>query len=102
MRIEVVGRNLPVTDAIREHAETKAAKLPRYFDGVQLVTLRLSREDHHHHGSFEVELVVDVEKHPDFVTHAKGEDLYAAIDDAVQKSSRQLTDFKEKLKLGKR
>jgi len=102
MRIEVVGRNLDVTDAIRGHAEAKAGKLPRYFDGVQLVTLRLSRENHQHHGKFEVELVVDVEKHPDFVTHSSAEDLYAAIDEAVQKSSRQLTEFKEKLKTGKR
>ncbi|MEX2218556.1 MAG: ribosome-associated translation inhibitor RaiA [Phycisphaerales bacterium] len=102
MRIDVVGRNLEVTDAIREHAEAKAAKLPRYFDGVQQITLRLSRQDHQHTGAFDVELVVDVQKHADFVAHATGEDLYAAIDQAVQKSTRQLTDFKEKLKLGKR
>jgi putative sigma-54 modulation protein len=102
MRIEVVGRNLEVTDAIREHAESKAAKLPRFFDGVQLVTFRLSREDHKHQGNFGVELVVDVEKHADFVSHAAEEDLYAAIDSAIQKSCRQLADFKEKLKMGKR
>ena len=102
MRIEVVGRNVEVTDAIRHHAETKAEKLPRYFDGVQLVTFRLSRQDHHHHGKFDVELVVDVEKHADFVTHASDDDLYAAIDASVQKSSRQLADFKERLKNGHR
>ncbi len=102
MRIEVIGKNLQVTDAIRKHAETKAARLPRFFDGVQLITFRLSREDHHTHGLFRVELVVDVEKHEDFVCHEDHQDLYLAIDGAVQKSSRQLTDFKEKLKLGKR
>ena len=102
MRIEVIGRNLDVTNAIREHAEAKAAKLPRYFDHIQQITFRLSPEDHHHKGSFRVELVVDVEKHDDFVSHASHEDLYTAIDQAVQKASRQLTDFKEKLKLGKR
>ena len=102
MRIEVVGRNLAVTDAIREHAETKAAKLPKFFDGVQQITFRISRENHSHRGRFDVELVVDVEKHDDFVTHSTAEDLYAALDDAVQKSSRQLTEFKERLKQGKR
>ena len=102
MRIEVVGRNLQVTDAIRDHAEGKAQKLPRYFDGIQLITFRLAREDHQHHGNFGVELVVDVEKHEDFVAHATGEDLYGAIDAAVQKASRQLADFKERLKTGKR
>ena len=102
MRIEVIGRNLSITDPIREHAEAKAAKLPKFFDGVQLITFRISREGSQTHGDFGVELVVDVEKHDDFVSHATHEDLYAAIDAAVQKSSRQLTDFKEKLKMGKR
>jgi putative sigma-54 modulation protein len=102
MRIEVVGRNLEVTDAIRQHAEEKAGKLPKYYDGVQQVTFRISRLDHQHHGRFGVELQVDVEKHDDFVSHAEDEDLYAAIDAAVNKGVRQLSDFKERLKTGKR
>jgi len=103
MRIEVIGRNgLAVTDAIREHAEAKAQKLPRFFDRIQQITFRVARNHHHTHGAFDVELVVDVEKHDDFVSHASDPDLYAAIDAAVQKSSRQLADFKEKLKMGKR
>ena len=102
MRIEVVGRNLEVTEAIRQHAEAKAAKLPRFFDGVQQVVIRIGREDHQHRGLFGVELTVDVEKHPDFVANCTDEDLYKCIDAAVQKAARQLTDFKEKLKLGKR
>jgi len=104
MRTEVIGRNgLAVTDAIREHAESKAAKLTKFFDRIQLITFRLARHSNHHtHGSFDVELVVDVEKHDDFIVHTSDEDLYAAIDAAVQKSSRQLSDFKEKLKMGKR
>ena len=102
MRIDVVGRNIDVTDAIREHAEQKAEKLPRYFDGVQQITVSLSKEDHHQHGNYDAELVIDVEHHDDFIAHARGEDLYAIIDQAVQKGVRQLTDFKEKLKLGKR
>lgn len=102
MRIEVIGRNLEVTDAIREHAEKKAAKLPRFFDRVQLITFRLAKADHYQAGMYDVELVVDVEKHADFVARAQGPDLYAAIDQAVQKSARQLTDFKERLKTEKR
>ena len=102
MRIEVVGRNLEVTAAIREHAAAKAAKLSKYFDGIQLITLRLSKEDHQHRGKFGVELVIDVEKHEDFVSHEVGEDLYGAIDAVMQKGSRQVSEFKEKLKKAKR
>lgn len=102
MRTEVVGRNVEVTDAIRGFAETKADKLHKYYDGVQLITWTLSRVDHAQRGLFEVELVIDVEKHDDFIAHAQGEDLYATIDLALGKGVRQLTDFKEKLKMGKR
>jgi putative sigma-54 modulation protein len=102
MRVDVLGRNLEVTPAIRTHAESKAEKLHRHFNGVQMVTFRLAREDHKHHGEFGVELVIDVVKGTDIVCHVKGEDLYALIDQVVQTGSRQLTEFKEKLRDGKR
>ena len=102
MRIDVVGLNIEVTDAIREHAEAKAGKLIKFFDGVQQIVFRLSREDHQHHGTYGVEVVVDAVKNKDFVSRAQGEDLYAAIDLAVQRASRQVADFKERLRDVKR
>lgn len=100
MRIEVVGRDVEITDAIRQHAETKAGKLTKYFDGVQQITFTITRPDHAHRGPYDVELIVDVVKHDDFISHAQDADLYAAIDMAVQKGTRQLTEFKEKLRPG--
>lgn len=100
MRVEVVGRQVHVSDAVRAHAESKVEKLTRYFDGIQLITCAISKPDHHH--LFRVELVVDVEKGDDLVSHADNEDLYTALDLAVGKSQRQLTDYKERLKQGKR
>lgn len=98
MRIDVIGRNIEVTDAIRTYAETKAGKLPKYYDGLQQITVTLSKPNAHHTSDFEAELVLDVEKHADFVSHAKGPDLYAAIDLVAEKGERQLRDFKERLK----
>lgn len=100
MRVDVVGRGIDVTDAIREYAEDKVAKLTRYFDRTQQITLTLTKADHH--GNFDVEIVTDVEKHDAFVASAQGDDLYGAIDHASQRASRQLTDFKEKHKMGNR
>ena len=100
MRVDVVGLDVEVTDPIREHAEEKAAKLTRYYDAVQQITVRLRKpEQHTNHPVYEVEVTAAVEKHDDFVATATGDDLYLAIDGAVQKASRQLTDFKEKLKI---
>jgi ribosome-associated translation inhibitor RaiA len=45
-----------------------------------------------------VEVVVDVVKHKDFVSSQSGPDLYACIDECVDKAQRQLRDFKEKLR----
>lgn len=99
MRIDVTGRNLEVTDAIRQYAESKVGKLLRYYDHIQQITVRLEQAKHQ---EFQTEIVVDVEHHEDFVSHAKADDLYASVDLATDKSVRQLTDFKERLKLGKR
>ena len=48
-------------------------------------------------GEFTCEIAVDVVKHKDFISHATAKDLYAAIDECVDKAQRQVHDFKEKL-----
>ncbi len=101
MRINVIGRNIEVTPAIREYAETKAGKLTKYFDGLQQVTVTLSRVNAHATSDFDAELVLDVEKHKDFVSHASNKDLYAAIDLVSEKGERHLREFKEQLKQNK-
>ena len=101
MRVDVIGRGIEVTDAIRTYADQKAGKLTKYYDGPQLVPVPLPRASAHHNTDFDVELVLDVEKHDDFVSHAKGPDVYAAIDIVLEKGERQLRDFKEKLKQSK-
>jgi ribosomal subunit interface protein len=99
MRIDVVGRNIEVTDPIRTYAEAKAGKLTKYFENkVQAITVHLSKTSHAHHGEFEAELVIDVEHHDDFVSHATGKDTYAAIDLVVEKGERQLREFKEQVR----
>lgn len=100
MRIEVIGKHLEVTDAISQYAEQKCGRLPRYYDGVQEIDIVL--EQRPKTDEFFVELRVDVEKHDTFVAKSTGQDVYECIDLSVDKMSRQLTDFKEKLKNSKR
>ena len=96
MRIDVVGKRMEVTDAIREYAESKVSKLLKFFDGTQQISVVIEELKHK---EFAVEVVVDVVKHDDLVAHAKGDDLYAAIDQAADKAERQIRDYKEKLRL---
>ena len=99
MRIEVIGRSMEATPAIKELAEKKAGKLPKYYDGVQEIQVVL---DQNGHAEFEVEIRVESEKHDTFVSKDHGTDVYHLIDSATEKMTRQLTDFKEKLKNTKR
>lgn len=103
MRIEVVGRNIAVTDAMREYCTAKAGKLPKFLDGsVQAITFTLTKDDHHAHGQFGAELIIDVQHHTDFVAHHHDKDLYAAIDMVTEKGERQLRDHKEQRQQGHR
>jgi len=95
MEITVSGRHLEVTPAIKEYATSKVTKLPRYFDRVQLIAIIVGKSDHH---TFEVEILVEAEHHSKFVGKSLGPDVYAGIDDAVDKLERQLTDYKERLR----
>lgn len=100
MRIEVIGRHMELTPAIKEYAESKCSKLPRYYDGVQEISVLIGKPLKHE--EFEVELRVDVEKHDDFVARTRGHDVYECIDLSIDKMTRQLAEFKEILKNSKR
>lgn len=97
MRIDVIGKHMDVTDAIRQYAETKATKLLKIFDGTQQIRVLLESPAGKK-SEFSVEVAVDVVKHEDFISTSQGPDLYRCIDECVDKSQRQLRDFKEKLR----
>lgn len=98
MRIQVTAKHMDLTPAIKQYAEEKSAKLPKYYDGVQSISVVIERPRHE---EVDVEIRADVEKHEDFVARAKGADVYECIDLAVDKVHRQLAEFKERLKNSK-
>ncbi|MEC9374612.1 MAG: ribosome-associated translation inhibitor RaiA [Planctomycetota bacterium] len=99
MRIEVTGRGIDLTDAIERHADTKCQKLLKFYDGIMEIRVVLEKASN---VEFSAEIVADVVKHDNFVAVGKGEDIYGCIDQAVDKMTRQLHDFKEKLRDVKR
>ena len=95
MRIEVTGRRIDLTAAISEHAEKKAEKILKHFDGVQEIEIVLDQDNPN---EFSVETIVHVVKHDPLVGRASGADVYAAIDQSVDKASRQVQEHKERLR----
>lgn len=98
MQITISGRHVEVTDAIRDYATKRLEKLPRYFDRITQIEAVLDTGDHK---LKEVEVRVWAE-HVDqpFVGKqtSKDEDIYACMDEVVQKLERQLTDHKERIR----
>jgi len=82
----ISGKHIEITQAIREHAEEKTSKLPKYYkiiDGSQ-------------GGSTSVEIIARAEHSKVFVGTETGEDAYRCIDMAVHKIERQLRRAKSK------
>ncbi len=92
MDFKISARHFEVTPAIREYAQKKTARLHRHYDRIQEIQAVIDRPDR----EFHVEIIVNVEHHEPFIARQHAEDLYGAIDLAVDKVERQLTDHKEK------
>ena len=94
MDFKISGRHVEITPAIREFAQKKTDKLHRYYDRIQEITVVVDKRDNH----FDVEILVEIEHHDPVVARHTGDDVYACIDQNIDKLERQLTDLKEKLR----
>jgi putative sigma-54 modulation protein len=99
MDLHVKGKNIPVTDALFEHAERKLAKLTRFlppWDEPPVVELELSVE---RNPSIERNQVAEVTvrtKGPVLRVRESDRDMYLAIDHAVTKMQRQATRYRDR------
>lgn len=91
MRITVKGKHMEVTDGLKTYAEKKLRKLEKYFHHIQEVQITQSVERQWH--------VVEVLVQGDGII-LRGEertsDMYASIDQVLEKLERQLQKFKGK------
>lgn len=92
MQVQVHGKGVVVTDALREYAERKVNKLTKHFAQLSNATVTETIQGQEHR--VEVQLVGDG------VTlrcEQRGEDMYAAIDRVVDKLERQMQKYKGRL-----
>lgn len=98
MQINVSARQVELTPPIEEYVRSKCERLLKFFDRIQAIEVTLDKAPH----GFAVEVLADVEHHEDFVAKSENNDLYACVDQAVDKAIRQLHDWKERIKDGRR
>ena len=91
MNLQISGHHLEVTPAIREYVTTKLERVTRHFDHVIDINVILSVEKHMQ----KAEVTVHV-RGKDIYVEAENEDLYAAIDNLIDKLDRQVLKYKQK------
>ncbi|HEX2539604.1 MAG TPA: ribosome-associated translation inhibitor RaiA [Caldimonas sp.] len=97
MNLTISGHHLDVTPALREYVINKLDRITRHFDQVVDITVLLSVEkltEKERRQKAEVTLHV---KGKDLFAEHSSEDLYAAIDQLMDKLDRQVVRHKGKV-----
>ena len=92
MQISITGHHVEVTEALKAYVEEKIGKLKRHFDNVVDIHVILTVEKLEQ----KAEATVQVSGAKLYAEDTQ-EDMYAAIDNMVDKLDRQVVKHKEKL-----
>lgn len=98
MILNVNGRNMQITDSLRAHVEKKAAKLERFFRPDTEVQVRISQE----RGGRNIAEVTVALRGVILRAEETTGDMYASIDNAIDKMVRQIRRHRTKLEKGLR
>lgn len=91
MNLNLTGNHVEITPAMREYVTTKISKITRHFDHVIDVSVILSVEKHIQKAEANVHV-----KGKDIFVEADGDNMYASIDNLIDKLDRQVLKYKEK------
>ncbi len=100
--INIVGRNVPITDALREYVENKFGHLERYLDRLSEINVVLVSENAQRAEERNTAECVATVKGKPLRADCSDATMYAAIDGLVDKMHHQLVRFKEKTRSHKR
>jgi len=92
MRVTVKGKNIAVTDALERYAEKKVERLGKYFQNIKEAIVTASTQRNWHTVEIMLEgdgMVLRGEERTD--------NMYASIDQVVEKLEKQIKRFKGKL-----
>ncbi len=89
MRISYTFRNMESSDAVKNYASEKIGKIQKYMRTPLHAEVTFSMERHLHR----VDLNLTGDGHQ-YAGHGESEDMYATIDQVVDKIDRQVRDMK--------
>lgn len=97
MNLTISGHHLDVTPALREYVHTKLERITRHFDQVVDVNVLLMVEKNKEKERRQKAEVTLHAKGKDIFMEQTHEDLYAAIDQLMDKLDRQVVRHKDKV-----
>ena len=97
MNLTISGHHLKITPALRTYVTSKLGKITRHFDQVVDIKVLLSIENQtEKEGRQKAECNLHV-KGNDLFAESAHADLYAAVDDLVDKLDRQVVKYKDRI-----
>ena len=97
MNLTISGHHLEVTPALREYVLTKLDRITRHFDDIVDVTVLLTVENLKEKERRQKAVVTLHMKGKDIFVEQAHEDLYAAVDQLMDKLDRQVVRHKDRL-----
>ena len=94
MNIVIEARHMEVTESLRQYVESKAVKLPKYYDNIHSIEITLDMEA----DQPMTEIIVHAGRKGTFVASVRNEDMYACIDQCMHKIAEQLRRHKDRIR----
>lgn len=93
--ITIIGRNVAVTDAMKQYCHDKIAKIERLGEGDRIVeiTATLDIQKLEHRADFHLQI-----GHTFIVAHGVTQDMYSAIDQAADRLRRKLRRYRTRIR----
>jgi len=97
MNLQLTGRHVEITPAIRDYVVSKLSRIERHFDHVIDVIVIMTVE--------KLDQCIEANVHlsgKDIHVASHNGDMYAAIDDLIDKLDRQVIRYKERFQVSRR
>lgn len=92
MKITIRGKNIDVTEALRQYIEKRVSKFEKFLSDTSEAIVTISTEKFTH----KIDVLLKVNGHL-IQAEGKTEDLYSAVDQVVEKLEKQVLKYKEKV-----
>jgi len=96
MNLSITGRNLDLTDAIKQHITSSVDALKKYNMDIISVNVIVSAQSRKGKDHFGVEFVINLPQKHTIVINQNDADLYAALDLATERAEKALRRLHDK------